>query len=292
MHFRPTWILLLTMLGCGGRTSTPAVTESTFVTSFDAIRLAVQPLAGDLTVRTLLPPGTSPHAYSPKPSEARLMQEAALVIHAHADIDGWVADLAQGKAYPMFSGEDAQGSEEMAQPEHGEDRHQDAHYWTDPVAVSRSLQPLATALCSADPAECPAIRRRATVLRARVDSLHQHLEQLSAERESACIISSEPFADRMLERYGIPHVGPLRISADVPPTPTRMTRIIQEAIDVGCRRMLVQSAFENRMEHRLSAEQGWEIVEVDPLGAAAPDLLTYLSDLFDALTLSPVSDQP
>ena len=249
------------------------------MTSFDAIRLVVEPLAGDLSVESLLPPGTSPHAYSPRPSEARRMQEAALVIHAHASIDGWVVNLAPEKAFALF------GAEEI-EPHTTDPTHRDAHYWTDPVSVSRSLQPLADALCDVRPEGCAGFRRRATVLRAAVDSLDQALTVLSAQRNSACIISSEPFADRMLERYAIPHVGPLRISADVPPTPTRMSRLIQEAQRTGCRRLLVQSAFENRMEHQLAQEQDWEIVEVDPLGAAAPDLLTYLSDLFDALTLS------
>jgi zinc transport system substrate-binding protein len=276
------FILLLSALvfatGCGGRTGSPPTPPPIFVTSFDALRLIVQPIAGELPVEALLAPGTSPHAYSPRPSEALRMQEAELVIHAHANIDGWVADLAPEKAYALFGNEES--------PDHSEDHsHGDAHFWTDPVSVSRAIRPLADALCSTNHDSCPAFRRRATVLRAAVDSLHHTLERLASERETACIISSEPFADRMLERYGIPHVGPLRISADVPPTPTRMSQLIREANDVGCRRLLVQSAFENRMEHRLASEQGWEVVEVDPLGGTAEDLLTYLSDLFDALTL-------
>lgn len=280
-------MLCMALAGCGGRTASPPSATPTFMTSFDAIRLVVEPLAGDVTVESLLSPGTSPHAYSPRPSEARRMQEAALVIHAHPSIDGWVAELASEKAFALF------GAEEV-EPHTTDHAHQDAHYWTDPVSVSRSLQPLADALCEVRPEDCAGFRRRATTLRAAVDSLDQALEDLAAQRQSACIISSEPFADRMLERYAIPHVGPLRISADVPPTPTRMSRLIQEAQRTGCERLLVQTAFENRMEHQLAREQGWQIVEVDPLGAAAPDLLTYLSDLFDALTLSstplPASD--
>lgn len=277
--------VMLVAAGCSGRTADQPAGEHSFVTSFDAIRLVVQPMVGDMPVRTLLPPGTSPHAYSPRPSEARVMQEAVLVVHAHADIDGWVADLAPDKAYAMFS------AESSLSPENGHE-HQDAHFWTDPLAISRSLQPLATALCAVDHTSCPLFRRRSNVLRSRVDSLHVVLLQRASERRDNCLISSEPFADRMLERYGIPHEGPLRISADVPPTPTRLSRVIRDADAAGCRRLLVQSALENRMERQLAEEHGWEIVEVDPLGAAAPDLLTYLSDLFDALTLPPAAHAP
>ncbi|MDA0378439.1 MAG: metal ABC transporter substrate-binding protein [Bacteroidetes bacterium] len=291
-------------LGCRSGTESPVTEEAVFVTSFDAIRLVVQPLAGDLPVHTLLPPGTSPHAYSPRPSEAHRMQQSALVIHAHADIDGWVGDLAPGNSYALFAAEDATtyhdaGAGSPFDPESNRDalrradpEHRDAHYWTDPVAISRSLQPLATRLCAVRPQECTGFRRRAIILRAQVDSLHHRFEQAALQRKSACIISSEPFADRMLERYAIPHVGPLRLSADVPPTPARMTRVIEEARQSGCRSLLVQSAFENRLEKRLADEQGWDILEVDPLGAAAPDLVAYLSGLFDALTLPSPSAAP
>ena len=63
-----------------------------------------------------------------------------------------------------------------------------------------------------------------------------------------------------------------------------MTRMIQEANERGCHRLVVQSALENRLERRLAAEQGWAITEVDPLGSGNESYQQYLKTLYTAIT--------
>ena len=103
--------------------------------SFEAVSMIVSPLLGEDRVRTVLPPGTTPHAYAPRPSEARALHESALVVYAHANIDGWVADMAGSRAYPLFAGLADPGWTTVNKDEHlhGEDGHQDAHFWTDQI---------------------------------------------------------------------------------------------------------------------------------------------------------------
>lgn len=289
-------IIAASLAGCRSPEREGSSTDSDILASFHAIRLIVEPLTGGIPVSTILQPGTSPHAYAPRPSEAVHMQQARLVVHAHNDIDGWVAEMAGSKAVSLFAGlghgDGPESNDPLDDAVHDEsgmtDHHDDAHFWTDPVRINQSLMPLADALCESFPEDCAAIRRRAVVQSVQLDSLHRSLETRAKAAQSGgsgnCVITAQPFADHMLSRYGIPFVGPISISADVPPSPGRLSRITVEASERGCRYLVVQSALQNRLETRLAREEGWELIEVDPLGGSASDLESYLSNLFNALT--------
>ena len=302
-------LLLLTtapLVGCQSAEERDAASEPEILASFHAIQLIVEPLTGDIPVSTILRPGTSPHAYAPRPSEAVRMQKARLVVYAHDDIDGWVAEMAGGRARALFGSvddgvdiridapsveddaHDAIDSDPSSHAENEPDHHEDAHFWVDPVRINQALMPLADVLCQSFRNECAAIRRRATVQSVRLDSLNRALEARAIAARSAgsdrCVITAQPFADQMLSRYDIPFVGPISVSADVPPSPGRLARITAEAAERGCRFLVVQSALQNRLEKRLAREEGWELIEVDPLGGSASDLESYLSSLFNVLT--------
>ena len=263
--------------------------------SFEAVSMIVSPLLGEDRVRTLLPPGTTPHAYAPRPSEARVMHESALVVYAHANIDGWVADMAGSRTYPLFGGlaDPGWSTEKEDEHSHSADGHQDAHFWTDPVQVRGAIRPLASALCDTYPDDCAAIRRRSVVLASRLDSLHEQLDAKSNDELRAagrrCVITAQPFVDQMLLRYTIACVGPITVAAGVPASPGRLSAIIGQAKTQSCSTLVIQSTLQNRFERRLAHEQGWDIVTVDPLGAPDQDIVSYLAGLFDTLT-RPASD--
>lgn len=275
------------LLGPPGCSSSPPTPAAPVLTSFEAMSLIVSPVAGDLPVQSLLREGVSPHAYAPRPSEMVALREAQLVILAHPHVDGWMAGLGAASDVVLFDDQaDLDANEAHISAEHHEDVHDgdmDPHRWNDPQAVIEALPRLADALCDISPQDCPASRRRAAVFASKLSGMSDSLRDLAraSEREGHCVVTAQPFMDQFLSRFDIPFVGPLSVSADVEPSPSSLSRIVREANQRGCHRMIVQSALENQLERRLAAEQGWEVVEVDPLGWGAPSYEHYLRDLLN-----------
>src|SRR5215210_4729432 len=67
--------------------------------------VATTPLVADLArqvagrraeVHALLPRGTDPHGYEPRPSDVREVSRAALVIRSGGEIDDWMGDVLDG----------------------------------------------------------------------------------------------------------------------------------------------------------------------------------------------------
>lgn len=63
------------------------------VTDIAPVQSLVQMVAGDLAgVDVIVPPGASPHGYSMRPSEARALQDADLVVWIGPDLAPWMSD--------------------------------------------------------------------------------------------------------------------------------------------------------------------------------------------------------
>lgn len=293
------------LLLVGGCTSVPEDSQDTIVVSFEALRLITEPLAGDIPVHALLAEGVSPHAYAPRPSEIARLNRAPLVIFAHPWVDGWISDLAGGDHVSLFGdssdldGRSVEGFEEGDQSTSNDHGHHhdhggsdDPHRWNDPSAVIEALPRLSDALCGIDPDSCPVIRRRAAVFASRLaslqDSLAQEMSRKAASGEESCYITAQPFMDQFLDHFNVPYVGPLSVSADVEPSPSSLSRLLIDAEERKCDRLIVQTALENRLERRLAEERGWSIIEVDPLGYGASSYQQYLVGLHEALRLDPV----
>lgn len=84
-------VLAAAAAGCGGSPGTdpgsPPVAVATIAPLADLVRSVAGP---GWTVRTVIPPGTSPHVFEPEPSDLRKLVGARVVFVAGAGYDDWV----------------------------------------------------------------------------------------------------------------------------------------------------------------------------------------------------------
>jgi zinc transport system substrate-binding protein len=125
----------------------------------------------------IVPPGASPHGYALRPSEARLLQDAALVVWVGPDLTPWLADPIDALApdATLVTLQDAPGmtllpiragglfEADEHEEEHAEAGHEaehagghDGHLWLDPDNAAAAARAIAAALAVADPANAGA----------------------------------------------------------------------------------------------------------------------------------------
>src|SRR5262245_5194099 len=156
----PLWLLGVAeppaSLACGslhGRGAEASSQAVPVVATIVPLAWLVEEVGGArVSVCALVPPGASPHAYEPRPSDLARVADARLLVVAGRGVDDWVARLAVAEGPAPFALLDALGA------------LSDPHFWLDPIAVRDAALPaLEAALAAEDPEgrEHYAERRRA-----------------------------------------------------------------------------------------------------------------------------------
>jgi zinc transport system substrate-binding protein len=201
----------------------------------------------------VLPSGASPHGYSMRPSDARTLAGADIVIWTGAALTPWlgraIATLAPGAAtvelldvegttllgfregatfeHRAHAGEP--GAEAPADADDGHGGHApagvDPHAWLDPQNARAWLGAIAAALAEADPGNAETYRRNAAAAGGELDALMAELSAaLAPVRQKPFIVFHDAY--RYFEdRFGLEAAGAISLGDASAPSPARIAEI-------------------------------------------------------------------
>jgi ABC-type Zn uptake system ZnuABC Zn-binding protein ZnuA len=221
-------------------------------------------------VRTLVPPGTSPHVFEPTPREVRLVAPARLLVTVGAGYDGWAAQLAAACA-PRAALFDAGAAAGVEAPSGAalhahEDGETDPHWWLDPGLVERSLGPLAEKLAAVDPAGADGYRRRAAAFGAELTALDEEIGASLAPVRGAGILSAHDAWPRFAARYGLRTVGSIEPVPGREPSPRDLAALVKTARREGIRTLFTEPQFPPSAARVVADEAGIRVATADPIG--------------------------
>jgi len=248
--------------------------------SFPVLELAVRDIipAGSST-RVFLPANASPHGFEPDPSDVAMLESASILLLAHPDLDGWIARFAPEVSQYFWEDEPDTSS---ALPDEHEGHN--AHYWTDPRRVQEALPGVVEALCGALNGACDEMRLRGDSLSVRIDTLVSQQIRRIADANIAPVMTSHPFLDHFLDRFGIPSAGSIRPVPGQDPRPATLSATLSRAQEAGVQILLVEKSVDPTTLSTLVRDAGLRIVEIDPLGYDADSYEGYIEHLVDAVT--------
>jgi len=247
--------------------TTRSLDAKTMITTLPVLGLIIKPIVGYSNVEVLLKDGQSPHSFQAKPSEAKRLSNTSILVYASPIIDGWAANLASGSTIALWT----------------EEEHEDAHFWTDPVAVQTAIRGFSDALCSQNREECPVYRRKAAAFSVRIDSVAHIIEQRLESVKDDCFIVSQPFMTQFLDRFEIRSIGPIQPLPGHDASPRTLGSMMEEANTSSCTALLVQRAVDNRAMMALATDLNVPVREVDHLGVTQVSYEAYLMSLMNAL---------
>ncbi|AMV70949.1 zinc ABC transporter substrate-binding protein ZnuA [Desulfuromonas carbonis] len=243
-------------------------------------------MAGVGTPTLLIPGAGSPHSYSLRPSDARELSRADLVVRISEDFETFlnrplatlaakarvlsVATLPGLKLLPAREG----GVWESA-AHHGEgtgaDRHGhgelNLHLWLDPTNAEMIVAGVSALLAEIDPGNAESYRANAGHLRQRLTALDQELrKQLQAVAGLPYIVFHDAFP-YFEARYGLSPAGAISVSPERTPGARRLSEIRNRIKQVGARCVFSEPQFEPRLATLLTAGTGARTGILDPLGA-------------------------
>jgi len=239
----------------------------------------------------------SPHSYSLKPSDAKAMQKAKVVVwvgeRLEAFLESSLASLAS-KAEVVELAE-APGLTRLAfreggpwearddhDAEHHDDEHRDAadedgpddidqHLWLDPDNAKIMVAAIAAALVKADP-------DNAAIYLANSESMNRRLDALTAEIESELApVKDKPFivfhdAYQYFDvRFGLRNAGSVTVNPERQPGAARLKEIQAKIKELGAGCVFAEPQFEPRLIQVVIEGTDAKVGLLDPLGADLPD---------------------
>lgn len=245
-------------------------------------------MAGVAEPRLLIGGGASPHAYALKPSDARALSEAALIVWVGEGLESMLErplhSLA-GKArvlelstlegmyqLPTREGGPWEGHD-AAEPDthgagHGHGDEMDAHLWLSPDNARRIVMVVARVLTQLDPAHEVQYQANAVATTRRIDVLEQRLAlQLASLRERRYIVFHDAY-HYFEEAFSLQPAGAIAVSPDRPPGARRISEIRQKIRDSGASCVFSEPQFRSAIVDVVLEGSSARHGVLDPLGSA------------------------
>ena len=204
----------------------------------------------------LLDGGSSPHDFALKPSQARLLQSADLLIWIGESLEypltRFAGNLLPGRSLPLFAGARA---------------GQNPHLWLDPRQAKRIVSALVERLRDLDPDHAALYARNGATLKARIDALELELAALLRPLGDIPYIVFHDAYGPFENRFGLNNVGALTTAPERRPGAGQIRRMRAVIADTQARCAFREPQFEPNLLAVIAEHSDIRIGELDPIGS-------------------------
>ncbi len=269
----------------------PAVSAPLVVATTTIVGDVVGEIAGErVQLTVLLPTGTDPHSFEPRPAAARLLSEAAVVFAVGAGLEE--------QLHPLFEAAGARVSElapvvpllawEEDDHDHDHDHGQyDPHVWMDPSNVILWTYKVTEVLTELDPAGAAEYAARAAAYREKLEELHswieEELERIPPARR--LLVTDHRVLGYFAHRYGFQELGAVipALSTLAEPSPREVAELVSTVRELAIQAVFVGATVNPALSEAVAQDAGAQVVRLyteslSPASGPAPtyiDLMRY-----------------
>jgi len=284
-----------------------ALLSTTTVAAAPRVVVSIKPLhslvagvmEGIVSPQLLVKGGGSPHGYTLRPSEARALSKADLVVWVGPELESFLAKplMTLGKKAHSLELEKAlrdgllnkRRSDTWEAPTHHGKEHNtaaiDLHLWLDPQLAQKIVVLTADALIQIDPDHQQQYLANKENMMARLQDLDNKLKKQLAPFKGVPYIVFHAAYQYFEAAYGLNAIGSITIDPDRKPGVKRVKEIRDKIIHLNARCVFSEPQFKSRLVLTVIKGTGAKTETLDPLGAdlvAGPDayfqLLSRLGD--------------
>ena len=233
-------------------------------------------------VHTILHANTDPHEYEPRPSDARAIYDADVVLRSGGEVDGWLSGLVDE------AGGDARTVDVQEAIAAQSD---DPHWWQDPRNAEKAVGVIRDALIEADPAGRSAYAAAADGYLRRVRALDAAVERCYDQvppPERTLVTSHDAFG-WFARRYDVNVLCSVipSLSSAAQPSAGEIEELVRRIREAGVTTIFPEAALNQRLEEAVARDAGAKVGPVlyaDALGPGDSGGATYLGALAHDVT--------
>lgn len=276
-------LTLLALSACSAPASTPADGRLPVVATTSIIGdVAAQVGGARVNVRVLLPVGSDPHAYEPRPQDIAALTDAELVLVNGLGLEETLSNLLGNAKTTVVVSDGIQ-----ALPFEGEHEDEegglDPHVWQDPNNVMVWARNIAGAFSSADPANADEYAANADAYIHELAALDAWIREQVAQIPEANrrLVTEHDTFGYFAARYGFEQVGAIIPSISTGSSPSAQElAALEDAIRAnGVKAVFVGSTVSPDLSRRVADDTGVQLVALftDSLSAAGGGADSYLA---------------
>ncbi len=270
-------LICLAILGaCRNKeTAAPGQKKLTVVTTLFPLYDFARAVGGTRAdVILLMPPGTEPHSFEPKPEDIIKVGRADLFVYTNPYMEPWAKSIT--KALPAGNNTTIVDSstgvtfqkaapEDEHEAEHGEGHHQhggmDPHIWLDFANARIMVDNIAKAMIARDPAGKEYYSSRAAAYEAELGKLDDEYRAGLADCRKRVLLHGGHYAfGYMAKRYGLEYKSAAAVNADAEPTPAKLAELIRLMRADGLRYIFSEELLSTRSAEAIARETGARVL--------------------------------
>jgi len=184
-------------------------------------------------VSLLVPPGTEPHTFEPKPSDIIKINEADIFIYTGKSMEPWAEDIIKGVINKNLIVVDASKGTRMI-PAVFPDKDEpggvlDPHIWLDFDNAKIMAKNIADALAAEDPADKAFFQQNADAYNTKLIELDASFRKtLSTCKHKEIIYAGHYAFGYLAHRYGLTYLAAQGVSPDAEPTAKDLIRLVEQ----------------------------------------------------------------
>jgi zinc transport system substrate-binding protein len=244
----------------------------------------VEKIAGDdFTVNVLIPPGTSPAAYTLLPSQLQEISKSAIWFRiGYIGFEHSWKDKIEQANTRMKVVDLSEGLDLIAQvkEQHGDHFHLsgvDPHIWLSPVLVKEMAKRILDELSELNPEQSAKYKTNYLGFVKEIDQLNIEITNKLKPYEGRKIIVFHPSLSYFVRDYGLMQHS--LESGGKEPTPQRMKELIDLANKENIKVMYIQGELDRELARVFAEEVSGEIIQVRPLDPAWAENLMEMTNI-------------
>ncbi|MCA3278776.1 MAG: zinc ABC transporter substrate-binding protein [Roseomonas sp.] len=269
------------------------------VASFSILADMTRQIGGDrIALRTIAGPDVDAHGFQPKPSDAAMLANAAVVIRNGLGFEGWLDRMIRSSGFKgalvttadgitprmmdahAHHGHDHGGAGRRQNHSVGPRRVPDPHAWQDLGLAPQYLRNITAGLIAADPGNEALYRRNAEAYAARLAALDQWVRAEIAKVAEARrkIITSHDAFGYFGEAYGVRFLAPQGVSTEAEPSAAEVGRLIRQIKAENISALFMENMSNPATLQRIAKEAGVRVrgrLYADALSVGSGPAPTY-----------------
>lgn len=240
----------------------------------------VREVGGDrVAVTQILSPGSDPHEYEPRPSDAESLAAADLVVRSGGEVDEWLDQLVEA------SGTDAPELTliDDVDTRVDEEGDVDPHWWQNPRNAELAVAAIGSQLAEIDPEGADGYERRTDAYLTRLRGLDRAIARCMGgiPADERKLVTSHDALGYYADRYGIEVIGAAipSLSTQAQASAGETAALVETIRETGVSAVFPEEGTSAELERTIAEEAGASVggeLWTDALGPAGSDGATYV----------------
>lgn len=262
------------------------------VASFSVLADVVSRVGGDhVHVTSLIGPNSSPHAYEPKPDDARKLKSADIVFISGFGLEGWFERLVQASGYQGHPIVASQGVSPRERERKGK-VFDDPHVWNDPANGIIWTRNIVEALSAADPEDAAAFRANGAGYITALQAIDARAKAVfgAIPPEKRKILTSHDAFGYFGRAYGVTFLAPQGFSTETEASASDVAGLITQIKKEGIKAYFLENSTDPRLVRQIAEATGAQpggtlcVEALSTKDGPAPTYLKMLDNDIDQLS--------